>query len=143
MSEIIIRPLNLDKDLENGFRESLSALSPVQQGFGPISTADYIRSHARVMTYVAELEDKIVGTASLLIEHKLSRECRPVGHLEDVAVHPSFKSMGIGLALVEYVVARAKMFGCRKVILDCDSSLVEFYGKAGFSEFGVAMRMDL
>lgn len=143
-SILTIRELNLDTDLENGFRDSLGALSPTDAPDHSIRLS-YIFSRDSVThkTYVAVSNGRIIGTASLLIEHKLSRNCKPVGHVEDVAVHPDFHGRGIGFALVEFVVEKCKEFECRRVILDCDPTLVEFYEKAGFVRNGVAMRMEL
>lgn len=140
----IIRELDCVTDFENGFRETLGSLSPTDASAQSIRYSYRIsRDQNTHKTYVADLDGQVVGTVSLLLEHKLSRDCRPVAHVEDVAVHPSFSGQGIGLALVKYAVEQAKTFKCRKVILDCKQDLVDFYAKAGFFVAGVAMRMDL
>ncbi len=96
-----------------------------------------------VFCLVATIDDKIVGTGSLLIEPKLTRGGCLAGHIEDVAVHPDHRGKKIGLMLVQALVSLAREHGCYKVILDCDPSVVSFYEKSGFHTNGVCMRLNL
>ena len=113
-------------------------------GLGP-SEARMIhdtRVHSRVLTYGYFEDDRLVGTISLLIEQKFIHKGGLAGHIEDVAVRSDCGGRGIGQALVAHAVDKCREQGCYKVILDCAENLVDFYGKSGFREAGVFMRLD-
>lgn len=100
---------------------------------------------ARCMrTYVAGAgEEGIIGTASLLLEPKFIHRGGIVGHIEDVAVRSDFRGAGIGRQLIEHASRMAQALGCYKVILNCSPENAAFYGKCGFREHELGMRMDL
>lgn len=75
----------------------------------------------------------IVGTASLLIEHKFIHSCGMVGHIEDVVVDASCRGMGLGRILVDTLIEMAMQRGCYKVVLDCTEKNVPFYETCGLS----------
>jgi ribosomal protein S18 acetylase RimI-like enzyme len=52
--------------------------------------------------------------------------------LLDPTVHPEYQRRGIGLGLVERAVARARERGLDWLHVDYESSLIEFYRRAGF-----------
>lgn len=140
--EVIIRKMK-PEDIGQDFADTLSALSPVQARYGLLRDELARRSRVGHHTFVAELDGRIVGTASLLLERKLSRDLRPAGHIEDVAVHIDFAGRGIGQKLVQFAIDFARAKNCYKVILDCDQELVLFYQKSGFCENGICMRLDI
>lgn len=96
-----------------------------------------------VYTYVAVHNDKVIGTATLVIERKFIRRGGLCGHIEDVAVHPDHQKHGVGKALVKRLISLAKFRGCYKVILDCEPKVAGFYQKLGFKESEKHMRLDL
>lgn len=77
--------------------------------------------------------NKIVGTATLFIEPKFIHKCSSVGHIEDVVLTKSTHGTGLGKKIVTFLVDRAKLRGCYKVILDCDEPTIGFYEKCGFN----------
>ena len=87
--------------------------------------------------------ERVVGTATLLIEQKFIRHGGFCGHIEDVAVHPEYQGQGIGKSLVQRLIDVAKKRGCYKMILDCSEELVPFYKKVGFHESDRHMRLDI
>ena len=93
--------------------------------------------------YVAYINDKIVGTVTLLIEDKIIHDGSKVGHIEDVVVHSDYRRLNIGKLLINHCVNIAKEKGCYKVILDCDEDNILFYEKCGFKTKGVCMRFDI
>ena len=90
--------------------------------------------------FVAKIDNKVVGMASIFIEQKLLRFGGKVGHIEDVVVDSNFRGKGIGK---KFCISVAKESKCYKVILDCDIDNTNFYNKCGFSEYGVCMRKNL
>lgn len=91
-------------------------------------------------TFVAvNAEDKVIGTASIIIEKKFIHSGRSVGHIEDLVVDHAYRSQGVGKALVEKLIDIAKREGCYKAILDCLPQLVNYYEKLGFKNTAVQM----
>ena len=102
---------------------------------------DYLAGDKK--TFVYEGEGEVLGTASILIEHKILHYGSHVGHIEDVVINNEKRSGGIGRKLIDVCVRYCMDRKCYKVILDCDEQNVPFYEKCGFKTSGGCMRMDL
>jgi len=143
MSELIIRKI-IETDLENGFLESLDNLrqtSNLEQS----SVRDILKKildNENHIIHVAELNGKIVGSTTLLIEQKFIHEGGFVGHIEDVVVNKEFEGQGIGMKLVLSLLDVAKERKCYKTILNCEDKLIPFYEKIGFKQKSTEMRFD-
>lgn len=124
------------------FYECLEELSSVTIDVDEFNTF-FDKRRTFCITFVAIINDKVVGTASLLIEPKFSNNYKFCGHLEDVAVNKDYQGFGVAKALIEHIINHCKKKNYYKLILDCDKSLVKFYEKFGFKENGVAMRLDI
>jgi len=74
---------------------------------------------------------KIIATATLLIELKFIRQCGKCGHIEDVVVDQNYRGLRLGVRVVEALITAAKESGCYKVILDCSEGNAVFYEKCG------------
>lgn len=140
--KIIVRRLS-EGDMDWALLTALSNLSKV--GIGP---TDARRLHAEresagTLTYGCFDSGSLLGTISLVVERKLIRNGGLCGHIEDVAVATGQEGQGIGKSLIEHAVAECRRLGCYKVILDCSADLAGFYGKCGFREAGICMRLDL
>ena len=93
---------------------------------------------------VCEVDGKIAGTATLLVQMDLAHGGKPYGHIENVVTDQAYRGKGIGQLLVENLITEAKNSGCYKVILDCSRDITGFYSKMGFEERGsVEMRLNL
>ena len=143
MSELIIRKI-IESDLENGFLESLDNLrqtSNLEQN--PVKNIlKKILENENHIIHVAELNGKIVGSTTLLIEQKFIHEGGFVGHIEDVVVNKKFEGRGIGMKLVLSLLDVAKEKKCYKTILNCEDKLIPFYEKIGFKQKSTEMRFD-
>ncbi len=130
-------------DLDRGFLEAVSALKPAD--LTPQQAIEVYRHRlkSRIRTYVALLDGRVAGTASVFIEPKFINSGGIVGHIEDVAVHPDFQKLGLGRALVEFLLEECRQFHCYKAILDCAESVIPFYEHLGFHKWERAMRIDL
>ena len=143
MSELIIRKI-IETDLENGFLESLDNLrqtSNLEQS----SVRDILKKildNENHIIHVAELNGKIVGSTTLLIEQKFIHAGGFVGHIEDVVVNKEFEGQGIGMKLVLSLLDVAKERKCYKTILNCENKLIPFYEKIGFKQKSTEMRFD-
>ena len=130
-------------DLERGFLQALSALKPVELTKQQAIDVYRERLKSKIRTYVAIIDEQIAGTASVFIEPKFIHGGGVVGHIEDVAVNPSFQKHGVGRALVEHLLEECREFRCYKVILDCAEGVIPFYERLGFHRWERAMRIDL
>jgi glucosamine-phosphate N-acetyltransferase len=138
----IIRPLR-GPDLENGFLSVVASFRPCELSFE--SAAAILRERIRrgILTYVAEMDGRIVGTASLLLDVKFINNGGIAAIIEDVIVHPAFRGFGIGSQLVETVTQAAQELGCYKACLYCSDDLVPYYERLGFQPSDDLMRRDL
>jgi glucosamine-phosphate N-acetyltransferase len=140
--EPVIREI-IGPDLAHGFLESLAALAEVNLTFEEAAEVLRARMRAGIRTYVAYVGDRVVGTASLVIEQKFIHKGGKIGHIEDVAVHPNSRQLRVGSALVRHATQQARKLGCYKVILSCYERLVPFYEGLGFRKHDFGMRIDL
>jgi glucosamine-phosphate N-acetyltransferase len=130
-------------DLQRGFLDCLAAFSALQMTEDEAIAVFQHRLRARISTFVALENDRVIGTASLFIEPKFLHNGGLVGHIEDVAVHPDLQGRGIGGMIVRHLIEISRRHGCYKVILDCADSLIPYYEKLGFRPWASGMRMDL
>lgn len=138
-----LRPLE-QGDFSRGFLESLAHLAPVDLTPDEAIRIWRGRNAAGVRTVVAVDEaGQIMGTASLILEHKFIHKGGTIGHIEDVAVHPNHEGKGVGSAVVRALIELARHSGCYKVILSCNDQNIAFYSKLGFRRHDNGMRIDL
>jgi glucosamine-phosphate N-acetyltransferase len=138
-----LRPLE-QGDFSRGFLESLAHLAPVDLTVDEAIRIWRGRNAAGVRTVVAVDADRnVLGTASLILEHKFIHKGGTIGHIEDVAVHPDHGGKGVGSAVVHALVDLARQSGCYKVILSCNDQNLAFYSKLGFRRHDNGMRIDL
>ena len=143
MSEPIIRELRKE-DLWNGFLTTLDSLrqasnidrSKAEEVF------EKINSNPDHIIIVAELDGKIVGATTILIEPKFIHRGGLVGHIEDVVVDKNFQGQRIGEKIIKYLLEFAKNRGCYKTILDCTDDVKPFYEKLGFKHIANELRFD-
>ena len=123
--------------------ELLKQLTVVGDNFDYMIPCKTILTNPDYYIYVAEKEEKVVGMATILIEHKFIHSGGHVGHIEDVVVNFRCRNLNIGKMLIEKCVETAKMRDCYKVILDCDEKNIAFYSKCDFKKFGTSMKINL
>lgn len=141
MTGLEIREL-VPADFERGYLETLGALAAVNltpEEARRVFDERPVNSY----TFVAERNNRIVGTTSLLVDQKFIHGGGRVGHIEDVAVARDAQRQGIGTELVRFAVQRAQDLGCYKVILHCFAELSHFYERMNFRSFNIGMRLDL
>jgi glucosamine-phosphate N-acetyltransferase len=143
MNEIKIRELEKD-DLWNGFLTSLDSLRQASniKKEKALNIFEKINQNPDHIVAVAELDGKIVGSATLLLELKFIHEGGVVGHIEDVVVNKSHQGQKIGEKIIKYLLEQAKSRGCYKTILDCVDDVKPFYEKLGFKQNANALRFD-
>jgi glucosamine-phosphate N-acetyltransferase len=133
---VTIREIKYE-DIDKGFLDVLENLAPPN-----IDNKEYakkilqkIKMNSLHKIFVAEddLNDKIVGTTTLLIEPKFINKGMRVGYIEDVSVRKEYEGLGIGSKLITYATNYAiSTEGCRKVLLYCSEKSKPFYEKLGY-----------
>lgn len=143
MTEPTIRELQKE-DLWKGFLTSLDSLREASNI--DKSKADEIfekiNSNEDHIIAVAEVDGKIVGSTTLLIEQKFIHNGGLVGHIEDVVVDKKFQGQKIGEKIMKFLLEKSQNRGCYKTILDCTDDVKPFYEKLGFKVIANEMRYD-
>ncbi len=143
MSEIKIRDI-VESDIDNGFLESLDSLrnaSDLNKDTAREILKKIIGNPDQII-HVAEVDGRVVGSTTLLIEQKFIHKGGKVGHIEDVVVSKEFEGRGIGIKLVTSLLEVAKAKNCYKTILDCKNELIPFYERIGFKQESNQMRYN-
>ena len=143
MTEPIIRELKKE-DLWNGFLTSLDSLkeaSNIDKNKAE-RIFEKINSNPDHIIAVAEIDGKIVGSTTLLIESKFIHNGGTVGHIEDVVVNKNYQGQKIGEKIMKFLIEISKKRGCYKTILDCTDDVKPFYEKLGFKKVANEMRLD-
>lgn len=141
--ETIIREIKKD-DLEKGFLDTLDALVKTS-GLGLDQAKQIfhqISSNPNHKIFVAEYNNKIVGSITLLVEQKFIHHGGVVSHIEDCVIAQDMQNKNIGKKLVTYALDYSKKQGCYKTILNCTDKIVGFYLKTGFKIKTQGMRYD-
>jgi glucosamine-phosphate N-acetyltransferase len=143
MDDLIIRELE-EKDLANGFLTTLDSLRETSSMNNDkvVEIFKKIKSNPEHHIIVAEINGKIIGTTTLLIEPKFIHQGGLVGHIEDVVVNKNFQGKKIGEKIIKYVLEFSKNYGCYKTILDCSDNVKPFYEKLGFKHNSNELRFN-
>lgn len=131
---LVVRPLQ-EGDFNRGFLKLLSQLT----GVGDISHSQFLSQFHRMRLsgdyFVTVIEDtrkgELIGSATLVIEHKFIHECGSRARLEDVVVNNTYRGNQLGKLIVATVTLLAQHLGCYKMSLECKDSLVKFYTSLG------------
>jgi len=86
---------------------------------------------------------KIIAAGTIIIEPKLIRGTKSVGHIEEIVVDPDFRGRGISTNIVNMLISYAKTMNSYKVILGCDKKLSKVYEKCGFKQKNIEMSFYL
>ena len=143
MNNVVIRQLE-EKDLFNGFLNSLDSLrktSSIETNKAK-QIFEKIHSNPDHIILVAVLNNKIVGSTTLLMESKFIHHGGKVCHIEDVVVNKENQGEGIGEKLILASLEYAKNANCYKTILNCEDSIKPYYEKIGFKSHSSEMRFD-
>jgi GNAT superfamily N-acetyltransferase len=98
--------------------------SLLRDGFGP---------NPYFQCLIAEHDGRPAGFAFYFFNYSTWMG-RPGIYLEDLFVHPEFRGLGIGKALLKQVAAIAVEKGCRRmqwVVLDWNTPAIDFYSAMG------------
>jgi N-acetylglutamate synthase-like GNAT family acetyltransferase len=103
----------------------------------------YIQPSPDYFLWVADLDGKVVATAMMHLQHKLSYHCGTAAHLEDVVVDRACRGQGVGERFVRQVIETAKAHDCYKLMLTCYPKTAGYYERFGFRQHDIGMRLEL
>jgi len=143
MNEPTIREIE-EGDFQKGFLNTLDTLREASNISKEKASEilKNIKSNPNHIIIVAEMNDKIIGATTLLIEPKFIHKGGFVGHIEDVVVSKEFQGQKIGEKIIKYVLKVAEKHNCYKTILDCSDNVKQFYEKMGFKYHSNEFRFD-
>jgi GNAT superfamily N-acetyltransferase len=126
----------------------------VKQDTG-LSLADAEQWFQRIQQYpcyqlwvatLTALDDRPVGTFTLLVIDNLIHHGSPSGIVEGVAVDPEFQGQGIGRQMMQFAMAQCRAAGCYKLSLSTNLRRKEahaFYASLGFQKHGYSYQVEL
>uniref|UniRef100_A0A7E4VVG7 Glucosamine 6-phosphate N-acetyltransferase n=1 Tax=Panagrellus redivivus TaxID=6233 RepID=A0A7E4VVG7_PANRE len=138
--DFTIRALSRD-DINNvkasGYLDLLSQLTSVGAPDSDVLNARYSSmADTKPLSYyvvvIVNSANKIVGSATLVLEWKFIHEAGSRGRVEDVVVDKDHRQHGFGGLLIKTLVSLARSLGVYKLSLECKDELIPFYGKFGF-----------
>ena len=86
-------------------------------------------------------EFDIVASGTIIIEPKIIRGGKSVGHIEDIVTSSSYRGKGLGQDILELLIQEGREKNCYKIILDCTHNLKGYYEKMDFKESGMQMAL--
>lgn len=123
-------------------RERLT--SPLPQSY--YDAFDAIERDPNIELIVAESNGTVIGTVQITYMPGLSRQGMWRATIEAVRVAASERGKGIGAAMIQDTIARARQRGCGLVQLTSDRSREDarrFYERLGFTHTHVGMKLSL
>jgi glucosamine-phosphate N-acetyltransferase len=81
----------------------------------------------------------IIASGTIIIEPKLIRGGKSVGHIEDIVVKSTHRGKHISSDILNMLKNIARENNCYKVILDCNEEVKKVYNRSGFEENGIQM----
>ena len=133
-----ILDLNLN-EIKDDYIELLSCLTDTPN----ISLQQFIENIHDISDigkiFVCHINNKIIGTGTIIYEPKIIHGGKKVGHIEDIVVNREYRGQGVASEIIQQLIAHSKENNCYKVILDCNYDNIEFYKKNGLTHRGAQM----
>lgn len=82
---------------------------------------------------------QIIASGTIIVEPKIIRGGKNVGHIEDIVVAKHMRGKGISQRILNILKFRARENNCYKVILDCDDKVKNVYINNGLNIQGIQM----
>ena len=89
--------------------------------------------------YILEINNKIIGSGTLLYEKKFIHNISLYAHIEDIIIKKEYQGKGYGKTLLLELINICKNKNCFKILLDCQENLIKFYENCGFQNKGYQM----
>lgn len=133
---MIIREVKKE-DLNNGVLSTLKEVWHITE-ISDETFDDFVNNNNHM--FVVEINDEIVGCATLHLQKKLIRNGGIAGFIEDVVIREEFRGKNIGSKLIKKLIDKSKEMNCYKVVLSCFPNRENFYIRNGFYNESINMR---
>ncbi len=146
IENIKIRLIN-EEDYNKGFLELINYFSKPKLKTN--KTINEFRIQLKNMiyrncfVYVIEYQNKIIGSATLIIQPKFHNNFYNAALIEEVIIDKNFRCKGLGKKLIKYIIIEARIYNCYKIVLNAEEQNFEFYKKLGFTNKGAEFKMYL
>ena len=138
----IINNYNI-KNIQNNYIQLLSHLTTSPQINESLFLENINKIHNNGIIYVCYClinnDVFFIASGTILIESKIIHECKNVGHIEDIVVHPNYQGQGISYKIVNYLKQYGIEHNCYKIILNCKENIKKVYQKHNFEEKDIQM----
>lgn len=139
-----------DLDALLGLYRQLSADNAGTERARAEQALSQLNEMAGIHLLVAELDEHVVGTVTLVVVPNLTHNARPWAQVENMVVDESFRGSGAGRMLIEECLRLAESAGCYKVQLQsgnqrrtAENDAHGFYAHLGFAPSSVGFRYYL
>lgn len=98
---------------------------------------DNIYNNPDYHNIVVKLDNKIVGMATIVINHDIVEELHPFLTVWNLGVHKDYRRMKIGTAMLDYIYNYAKDLGCSFISLIAEKDNIiaqKFYESLGYEK---------
>jgi glucosamine-phosphate N-acetyltransferase len=142
--EFVLNNINNLTDIKNQYIILMNQLTTSSNILNEIFLENIKKIHLFGIIIIAwiELEDnkfELIGSGTIIIEPKIIRSGKSVGHIEDIVVKDNYRGNKISFNILNKLKEYGKNNNCYKVILDCDEKLEKFYELNNFKKKGIQM----
>ena len=131
---------NLEINDKNNYLNLIKNFRPINEN---ITTNEFNSIYTNILSHgniiVAELNDKIIGTITTLLEKKFIHNSSIYAYIEDVFIDESYRNKSIGSNLVKKAIDYCKKKNVFKISLNCHENLKDFYEKNKFENRQINM----
>lgn len=126
--------------LKNSYISLLSNLS-ITSNITDIDFLKYIDDiYKNGIIYVIVINNSdIIATGTIFLEQKIIRNCKKVGHIEDIITHSNYRGIGLSTIVINELTTYGFNNNCYKIILDCDENIKKVYEKCGYMQKSIQM----
>ena len=89
--------------------------------------------------WVIELNNKLIGTGTILYEYKFIHNISKIAHIEDICIDNNYRGKNYGKFLMNHLIDVAMKEDCYKVTLYCKEDLEKFYKSCNMEKNGIQM----
>jgi glucosamine-phosphate N-acetyltransferase len=130
-----IEHINIIKDKHLNLLSELSVVSDLDANL----YLEHVKKISSIGTiFVSYIENPlsenfdIIASGTIIIEPKLIRGGKSVGHIEDIVVKSTHRGKQISSDILNLLKNIAREKDCYKVILDCNEEVKKVYNRSGF-----------
>lgn len=82
---------------------------------------------------IAEKDNNIIGSGTLLIENKLTYGGCKMAHIENILINESNRGQKIGIQIINKLIELSEIHKCYRIDLICADDLIKYYKKINFN----------